>query len=219
MATCKFNEKRQRWVVRYYDQSGRRGWESLPDGTTAKQAKKRAREVEDSVEKITFKQPKQIPLFKELAAQWLEAKSNGIRHSTKSQYAGHIENHLIPYFGHIKANEVSLELVERFISRCGKGGMEPNTTRKVLTTMSAVMEYAAHPKRCYATFNPVKYAENKPRIKKREAEMVSSEEVLAIIDQMEGERDKLIVLTGAITGMREGELFGLQWDDIQWKDS
>jgi integrase len=49
--------------------------------------------------------------------------------------------------------------------------------------------------------------------------MARLEETKAIIEKMTDTRDKLIVLTAAITGMCEGELFGLKWDDIQWKDS
>ena len=48
--------------------------------------------------------------------------------------------------------------------------------------------------------------------------MATLEETKAIMEKMTESRDKLIVLTAAITGMREGELFGLKWDDIQWKD-
>jgi integrase len=49
--------------------------------------------------------------------------------------------------------------------------------------------------------------------------MATQEEINAIVDNIDGQRDKLIVLTMAIAGMREGEVFGLQWGDIQLKDS
>jgi integrase len=219
MATYKFNEKRQRWIIRYYDHNGQRGWVTMQKGASAKEARKRAREIEDSIEKKTFKRPTQIPTFQEVAAQWLKAKSVKIRHTTLNQYEGHVEKHLNPFFGNVKTNEVSLELVERFITQCGNAGMFVNTIRKVITTLSSIMKYAAHPKRCYAPYNPVPYVENLPKKIKKEAEMISFEETLPIIDQMNHSRDKLLVLTAAITGMREGELFGLQWNDLQWRDS
>jgi len=98
MASYKFHEERQRWVIRYYDQNGHRGWESMPQGTSAREAKKRAREVEDSIEKKLFKRPKQIPTFQAVASEWLQAKSANVRHTTLAQYKGHIENYLNPFF-------------------------------------------------------------------------------------------------------------------------
>jgi integrase len=110
-------------------------------------------------------------------------------------------------------------MVEAFISERTKADMFPNTIRKVVTTLSSIMAYASHPKRCYAPFNPIPYAENLPKTVKQEAEMTTVEEVLAIADEMKSTRDKLIVLTMAMGGCREGEIFGLKWSDIQWRDS
>lgn len=219
MATCTFNKKRGRWIIRFYDQTGKRGWESMPKGTTAREARRRTREIEDAIETKTFKRPAQIPTFSEVADQWLDARTVQVRHTTLKQYRGHIENHLTPYFGNMKTNEITLEAVERFITQCTSHDMFANTLRKVLTTLGSIMSYAAHPKRCYASYNPAAYAENAPKTVKKEAEMATLEEVQAITEQMVNARDKLIILTAAITGMREGELFGLKWEDIQWKHS
>jgi integrase len=219
MASYKFHEERQRWVIRYYDQNGHRGWESMPQGTSAREAKKRAREVEDSIEKKLFKRPKQIPTFQAVASEWLQAKSANVRHTTLAQYKGHIDNYLNPFFGNIKTNEITLELVERFISERTKAGMFPNTIRKVVTTLSSIMAFASHPKRNFAFFNPVGYAENRPRPVKKEAETATVDEVVAVVDEMKHTRDKLIVLLMATTGCRAGEIFGLKWEDVQWKDN
>ncbi|NIS70547.1 MAG: tyrosine-type recombinase/integrase [Proteobacteria bacterium] len=154
-----------------------------------------------------------------MATHWLDAQTAKVRHTTHDQYRGHIENHLSPFFGDVKTNEVNLEMVERFITQCNNLGIFVNTTRKIITTLGSIMKYAAHPKRNYAPYNPVPYAENLPKKVKKEAEMATLEETLAIVQQMKKARDRLIVLTAATTGMREGEIFGLKWEDIQWKDS
>lgn len=219
MAALKFNEKRQRWVIRYYDHTGERGWETMPKGTSSKDAKRRRREIEDCIEKKTFRRPTQIPTFGEVANQWLEARSSSVRSSTLAQYTGHIENHLNPFFGNVKCSEVDLDLVERFVSHKTNESMFPNTLQKVITTLGGIMRYASHPKRNYAPYDPTIHIENKPKKIKREAEMATQEEIAAIVNQMDQEKDRLIVLTMAIGGMREGEVFGLQWGDIQWKDA
>ncbi len=219
MATCKFSEKRKRYIIRFYDQTGRRGWETLAKGTSARDAKKRTREIEDLIEKRTFKRPTQIPTFKEVAAEWLQGKKVVVRHSTLRQYQGHINNHLNPFFGNVKASEVALPLLERFVSHLISSGMYANTVRKVLTTLGSIMNYAANPHRCYAPTNPVSYVQNKPKKLQKEAEMATLEEIQAITEKMENLRDRLIVKMAAMGGLRMGEVFGLAWGQIRWRDS
>ncbi|MEJ2067815.1 MAG: site-specific integrase [Deltaproteobacteria bacterium] len=218
MAILKFNEERQRWIIRYYDHTGRRGWESLPKDTRKRDAQKRRREIEDQIENKVFKRPGEIPTFGHAAEQWLESKSATIRQTTHDQYQGHIENHLKPYLGEIKCSDVDLSLTEKFVTHMVEKGIYPNTIKKVLTTLSSIMAYASHPKRCYASYNPVKHVENAPGKITREADCATPEEINAIVEKM-GQRDRLIVHTMAIGGLREGEVFGLQWGDVEWTDS
>lgn len=219
MAALNYDKKRERWVIRYYDNDGIQRWETLEKGTSARNANRRKREIEDSLDKKIFRPNSEIPLFKEVAQRWLDLKSEKIRKSTKLQYEGHINNHIKLYFGEMKTNEIDLDITEEFVFKLNKKGISGNTIRKIVTTLGAIMKYASHPRRCYASFNPVEYIENLPKFQKREAVFASYEEIIAMQNQMQNRRDKLIIFTAAMTGMREGELFGLKWKDLMWDDS
>jgi hypothetical protein len=90
----------------------------MPKGTSARDARKRKREIEDSIERKTFRRPTQIPLFQDVADRWLKSKKANVRHTTLNQYQGHIDNYLKPFFENVKTNEIDLELVERFVTKC-----------------------------------------------------------------------------------------------------
>lgn len=212
-------KRRNRWILDFYDQEGVRRWRTMPEGTTKSEANEELGKIEKQIRYATYTPVKEIPKFKELAEQWLNVKaSSGIRHTTLKQYKGHIENHLNPYYENLKTNQINIVVVERFIKDLTDNGVHVNTLRKILTTLSSIMKYAAHPKRGYAPYNPVPDAENKPEKVKQEADMITVEECTAIMDKMSYARDKLMVLTGALGGLRLGEIFGLQWDDIHWQD-
>lgn len=212
-------KRRDRWVIDFYNQDGVRRWKTMPKGTTKSKANEELGKIEEQVRCASYIPAKEIPKFKELAEQWIDVKaSSGIRDTTIRQYKGHIENHLNPYFASVKTNQINIVIVERFIKDLSDSGVYANTIRKILTTLSSIMKYAAHPKRSYAPYNPVPDAENKPEKIKQEADMITVQECKAIMDKMSYVRDKLMVLTGALGGLRLGEIFGLQWDDIQWQD-
>ena len=75
-------ERRHRLVIDYYDQHGKRHWETLPEKTTKKQANDRLREIQDKIDKggyIPPKAKKKELAFSRVSKKWLKAKSRGVR--------------------------------------------------------------------------------------------------------------------------------------------
>ena len=212
-----FDEKRNRWIIRLYDHNKRRIFETQPEGTKVRDVKRRHRELEEAVEKKRYRRPREIPIFEKVATQWLEAKKANIRQNTYKGYRSHIDVHLVPFMGNVRCDQVDLGLVEKFITHLVDTGTHTNTIHKIKITLGTIMQYASHPMRRFAPENPVPYLENLPKKIKREAPCATAEEIQAIADKMKSQRDKLIVLTLANTGMRAGEVFGLKWKDIDFK--
>ena len=42
-------KRRDRWVIDFYDQHGKRRWETMPEGSTKKATRDRLREIEEKV--------------------------------------------------------------------------------------------------------------------------------------------------------------------------
>ena len=127
-------KRRDRWVIDFYDQHGKRRWKTLREGITKKDANKSLRDIEDKVQKGDFISVREIPSFSEVADMWLAFKKPNVRHTTYGQYKGHVEVHLKPYFGNIKIVKVNYDSVERFIRHCQENDVSIPTTRKILTT-------------------------------------------------------------------------------------
>jgi integrase len=211
-------ERRNRLVIDFYDQHGKRRWKTLPEGTTRAKARKALREIEEKVEKGSYIAPTKVPGFSEVADMWLKAKKPNVRHSTYEQYKGHVKIHLSPYYGSTQVTRIDYGSAERFVQDCQGKGMSVPTLRKVLTTLGAVLSYAC--KKRYIDHNPVKDIE-KPRGQgihegDEEVAFLSREQIRALLDAAPDLKHKALFMTAIMTGMRQGELLGLKWDDIDW---
>ena len=56
-----------------------------------------------------------------------------------------------------------------------------------------------------------------PRRRHHEMSILSSEQARALLAIVAGERFEAVYVLALSTGMREGELFALEWKDIDWK--
>jgi len=152
-------KRRDRWVIDFYDQTGKRRWKTLPEGTTKGKAHEQLRAIEDMLAKGLYLPTKKIPLFSEVAKDWLEQKQANVRESTYKSYQGHLKCHL-SYFNALRINKINTVKVEKFISELQSRGMNLTTLRKVIVTFNQVMQYAVRHK--YIDHNPVRDAE-RPR--------------------------------------------------------
>jgi integrase len=212
-------ERRNRLVIDFYDQHGKRRWKTLKKGTTQRDARKVLREIEESIEKGSYLAPTDVPAFSRVADAWLKIKKPNIRHSTYKQYAGHVENHLKPYFGNTPINRVNnYDSVERYVKHCQDEGMSTAMLKKTLVTLGGIFTYACRKR--YIAYNPVRDIEKpKGRSTTEEAKditILTPEQIRALIDAAPDLKSKTLFMTAIGTGMRQGELLGSEWDDLDW---
>jgi len=212
-------ERRNRLVIDFYDQHGKRRWKTLKEGTTKRDAKKALRDIEDAIEKGSYIAPIEVPGFSKVADTWLKIKKPNIRHSTHIQYKGHVENHLKPYFGVTQINRINnYDSVERYIQHCQDKGMTTAMLKKSLVTLGAIFAYAC--KKRYVAYNPVRDIE-KPRGQSTQEEakditILTPEQIRALLEAAPDIKSKTLFMIAVLTGMRQGEILGLKWDDIDW---
>ena len=206
-------------------------------------AKQMDAELCRQVGKGTFIHPSTKRLaFRELAAAFLEAKRDRIRPITLQGYEAHLITHILPFFADYQLGKVDFRELIRGRKAADKfqGGfvneLKGRTYRnrpisyrqinKILTTLYSVMEFAVS--EGYIAVNPVR-AEDRPResilplddphrrpmAPIRVIPLTSIEPFIAAADP--GLFRTLFTAT-LLTGMREGEILGLKWGDIDWQE-
>ena len=139
------------------------------------------------------------------------AKGN-MKASTVDCYESALKKHLIPAFGHMDMRAISAEMVERFAAEKATGGMAPRSVTSLLLLLGVMFQYAIRHK--YASINPTKGVK-KGKAPTRRIQPLSFEDVPTFLAAAEADCYALF-LTAIMTRMRQGELFGLQWGDIDW---
>jgi integrase len=210
------------WLGAWYE-DGRRiqrkvGDVQIPgvrDGLTKTQAERefrRMREAERSPEPDT-------PVTVEEAGQELSRRLElrGRKKSHRMTVASDLRIHLSPFFGERTLDRITPEDVERYIATKRKT-LAIKTIRNHVNTLHSVFELGLRHGWC--TRNPVKLAE-RPVIKKTETRIQfldqgELEKLLAAPypDDAFGSLEPTLYLTAAMTGLRQGELLGLRWRDV-----
>jgi integrase len=216
---AKIAKRRGRYVLDYYDNRGKRRWQTLKKGTTLKQAKDELRDIENQLARGIHIPTKEVPLFNKVAADWLEYKKANVRGNTWNMYRGHVENHF-EFVNDLKINRVTVVTVEKFISDRRKDDVSLPLLRKLLITFGQVMKYAVRHR--LIDHNPVAEAE-KPRDQGEEKtfdiHVLKPAEINSFLDATEDEKHHTLFMLAIMSGCRQGELFGLKWSDILWETS
>ncbi len=212
------SKRRNRYVIDFYDTQGKRRWITLPKGSTKTAAKDKLREVEDQLKKGIYLPAKKIPVFSEIAKDWLNYKKPNLRETTWEVYQGHLKNHFDD-LNNLKINSISTAKIEKFISSRHDDGMNIGTLRKILVTRGQIMGYAVRHK--YIDYNPVREAEKPRQQRKQETgiRILTPTEIPGFLQKAENQKYRTLFLTGIMTGAREGEILGSKWSDLDMVNS
>jgi len=213
-------KRRGRWVIDFYDQHGKRRWRTLPENTTKKKATEELRAIEEQVGKKVFIPTKEVPLFKAVAKEFAESKRPNLRANTFEVVEGIIRNHFSE-LEELRIQSITTARLEKYIRARQDEGRNILTLRKTLMVMGQIFSYAVRHR--YIDFNPLREAE-RPRRRGHEGENEQKEmkvltpaQIKALLEQVKEQKFKMLFTLAAFTGMRQGELLGLKWDDIDWE--
>lgn len=208
--------KRGRMVIDFYDQNGHRRLKTLRKGISKTEAKKILREIENQVEKGAFCSAYKMPQFSNVARSWLEYKKPNLRESTYIQYQGHVDNHLNPFFGKAKISRIDFDSIEKYIFCSHKTGTNPATLNKTLITLGSILKYAV--KKKYINANPIHEVEKQKAVSSVTGKInfLTPDEINSLFENTDAPKFKTLFMMAVLTGMRQGELLGLKWDDIDF---
>jgi integrase len=131
--------------------------------------------------------------------------------STVQGYRWIIDAQIRPALGEMKLEDVTTEHVERWLAAID---CKPATSRKALVILHGIFQRARKVYKLPAS--PVSDVEKPPLTRPADIQVLSPEEVWALVRAAKSGQDAAIFLTGAFTGLRMGELVALRWRDIDF---
>lgn len=157
---------------------------------------------------------KQDQLFERFAWQWFEdyvIPNN--KFSEQRAKSGILKRTLIPFFGKLAAGDIRTHHIEQYKAHQVKDGVSAKTIRNRLTVLSKCLSCAHEWFQLDRPPPKVKW----PKCPPAKTDYLSSEECELLLAHAEGVIYEMI-LTALRTGMRQGELKGLQWSSINWQN-
>jgi integrase len=164
--------------------------------------------------------PHERPSVEEAGRRYLDHLAGvGRKRSTLMDYESHLRVHLAPFFGAKPLHRVEAREVEAFIAAERRDGRAPKSVLNYLGLLHSIFEFGQ--RRGWVTANPCKLVD-KPRVGTTDADIrfLDQAELEALLrvtpaDDI-GRVDRLMWLTAAMTGLRQGELLALRWRDVDW---
>jgi integrase len=149
--------------------------------------------------------------FSEWADRWFQSLER--KPSTVASYRSTIV-HAKALFGRRPVRQLGPADIAQFNVALRDIGCSASTRAKHLRVLGACLEAAVF--YGYADSNPVRRLPpaQRPRPERKEAAYFENHELPGLFEYLNGEPYRSVCLVALKTGMRQGELFGLKWSDV-----
>lgn len=219
--TGQLYEKHGGWYGRWRDSNGGRFNRKVGsmNALTRKQAERALQAMIDGDEApgIVTQREDTVPALGAKTLQWLKAK--GRKRSHLETFERHVRVHMAPFFGEDPIARIDQDDIEAFMARLRRDGLAPKTIRNIHGSLHTVFADAVRKKKLAR--NVVALVEPPAKVESPDIHFLTLAEVQAVLRAVpDGQRwstwESAIYTSAAMTGMRMGELLGLQWGDIDW---
>lgn len=183
-------------------------------GKTQKEVAEKLRAITASIDRGTFQEPSKLTL-KEYAEEYMTHYASTLSHYTQASYRIALDKHILPTLGHLTLTKLSHREVQAFVSSLGEGGkgLHPKTVRNVHGVLHSLLDAAV---RDEILLRNVADHCNLPRVTQKQIRVIATEELSTFLEAIEGEPFRNIFFLDIFSGMRQAEILGLRWKDIDW---
>ena len=208
-----------RYRVRSPEGSGKWEWqtETLPRSiSTKKQAERelanRLRPINEAAGGVFSAPSIQFSNLKD--SYWpLYVANQNMRPSTLDAYASMMDKWIMPFFEDLKLAEITSAHVSKFLGHLNQSGLASKYRRNIYNLLSEVFEVALA--NGLILSSPVRPKIHRPAVsQEQEKGTLTSEQCWGLVAAVPTKRDKAVLWTFMMTGMRQGEVFGLRWQRI-----
>lgn len=144
-------------------------------------------------------------------ARWIESVRSSLRAKTHHSYAQLVRLHLLPGLGQLRLGRLQPEHVETFLDRKREAGLSPRTCQYLRAVLRVALNRAI--KRKLVTQNAAALADA-PRVVRAEVQSLTPDQARTFLAAIAHHRLYALIVVAVSCGLREGELLGLRWPDV-----
>ena len=186
-------------------------------GKTQKEVRQKLSEVISELDKGEYTEPSKRTLSSWLKI-WLKDYTGNVKPFTLRAYEDRINLHIIPALGAVKLSALTAPMVQNFINSLSREqGEKPPLSAKTIKNIHGVLHIALKQAVIlgYIRSNPADHC-TLPRIVPKEIKPLDSKVSATFLEEAKNDKYYKIFLVDLFTGLREGEILGLKWDEINF---
>lgn len=142
---------------------------------------------------------------------WLAAQMPVVRPKTYTAYENQIRLHIGPNLGNVTLKKLQPNDVREFMGKKTEEGLSPKTVRHLRATLRAGLNAAL---RDGMVARNVASLTKPPALGKRELSIFNKDQALQFLACVSGHRLEALFTVALSLGMRQGEILGLSWEDV-----
>jgi integrase len=149
--------------------------------------------------------------------EWLEGRNN-LAASTREMYNSYFKTHIDPYFGKMGLSKITPTDILKFIKCLRDKGLSDESVKRIYATVSASFNSAVTMDILTKNVASKIPKQDKPKVERQDHQIWKNESIKQVLkDSREATRYWIAVFLAVMTGMRQGEILGLRWTDIDYE--
>jgi integrase len=144
---------------------------------------------------------------------WLSGKELSRRPKTVQQYRQIARQHILPVLGRMRLQDIQPAHIKQLYALKQKEGRGARTIQLIHAVLHNALKQAV--REGLLGRNPVSAVE-RPKVEQAEMKIWNEEQIQKFLITASGSPFEAVYYLALATGMREGELLGLKWPDIDW---
>ena len=144
---------------------------------------------------------------------WLNGKELSRRPNTVAQYRQVVRLHILPILGQLRLQEIRPAHLKQLYLLKQDEGTGARTVQVMHAILHNLMKQAI--REGILSRNPADAVE-RPKVEQAEMQTFSEEQTRQFLITASGSQFEAVYYLALSTGMREGELLGLKWSDVDW---
>jgi integrase len=215
----KVRQKGGKWYV-FINYNGQRKAKCVGDKRAAEQVRRKL-EAKLTLGEFKLEDKAPLPTFGAYAERWLRTYAHiHCRETTAKNYQGLLRHHVFPTIGHESLGAVTREDIKEIIAVMVTKGLSKSTVANTIAPVKEMLNHAVVDDGVLSGNPAARIGRFLRRTKDRRVDVnpLTSEEVASLLDATQQHVPQYypLLLCAVRTGMRMGELLGLQWGDIDF---
>jgi len=219
---CKGGKQYEYWEARYtvgFDSGTGKQVQKSVSGKTQKEVAQKLKELTAALDAGTYIAPSKVTVGQWLDV-WQEDYLVNVRPSTVTSYEATIRNHIKPRIGAIRLEALTTHDIQEFYNSL----RSPSENRKALSAKTiknihGILHHALQQAMLnnYIRANPSNSCVI-PRATKKKVKPLNEYQIADFLKAIKGHKYESMFLVALFTGIRQGEVCGLQWECVDFDD-